>query len=235
MPERYAVYYAPLAESPLGAFGRSWIGRCAEKDVDVEQPRVDGVKPAELFELTRSPRHYGVHATLVAPFELDGGVSPDDVRREIAKVVNGYAPFVLSNLSVVAIGSFLAIVPKDQSVVESLAESLLKSLHRLRKPPTLAELERYRTRGLSPAQERLLARWGYPYVLDEYKFHITLTNSVVDKTLRKRLMKVLSQKTEKLLREVHPVGDVCIFRQPERIAPFVLEERIGFGVGGGRT
>ena len=43
------------------------------------------------------------------------------------------------------------------------------------RPPGAAELERRRKAGLSAAQEKMLLRWGYPYVLDEFRFHLTLT------------------------------------------------------------
>jgi hypothetical protein len=38
-----------------------------------------------------------------------------------------------------------------------------------------AQLARRREGGLTPAQDALLLRWGYPYVMEEFRFHITLT------------------------------------------------------------
>ncbi|HZD24872.1 MAG TPA: DUF1045 domain-containing protein, partial [Alphaproteobacteria bacterium] len=47
-----------------------------------------------------------------------------------------------------------------------------------RAPPQAAELAKRRAAGLTPRQEDLLRRWGYPYVMEEFRFHITLTGPV---------------------------------------------------------
>jgi len=43
---------------------------------------------------------------------------------------------------------------------------------------SLAELPCRRQAVLSPAQDALLVRWGYPYVMEYFRFHCSLTGSL---------------------------------------------------------
>jgi hypothetical protein len=72
---RFAVYFAPAPGSDLETFGCGWLGRGLRGE-DLPQPLVTGVAPARLAEITRSPRHYGFHGTLKAPFALADGTAP---------------------------------------------------------------------------------------------------------------------------------------------------------------
>ena len=40
------------------------------------------------------------------------------------------------------------------------------------------EVAKRRAAGLSPEQDTNLVEWGYPYVLDQFRFHITLTGKL---------------------------------------------------------
>lgn len=51
----------------------------------------------------------------------------------------------------------------------------LRALDRFRAPVSGAERARRRNAGLSPPQEALLAQEGYPKVMEEFRFHMTLT------------------------------------------------------------
>lgn len=235
MAGRYALYYAPPKASPLGAFGRSWLGRCAEDAVDVPQPCLGGVEPAQLRALTRAPRRYGFHATLVPPFEPAPGIGPRDIALAAGKTAKATPSFALSRLLVRTVGKFIAFVPEDQDEAAALAQGMLRALHPLRKPPGPGELERRRARGLTPEQERLLVRWGYPYVMDEYLFHMTLTGAIDNDRVRRRMLRVLSEETEVVRMGVHPVQDVSVFFQEYREAPFILAERVPLGAAGEDT
>jgi hypothetical protein len=45
-------------------------------------------------------------------------------------------------------------------------------------PLTEEELTRRRKAELTPEQDKLLVDWGYPWVLDEFNFHFSLTGSL---------------------------------------------------------
>jgi len=63
----------------------------------------------------------------------------------------------------------------DETELNALASTCVASLDNFRAPPTAAELTRRRAKGLSPEQDATLIRWGYPYVMEHFRFHITLT------------------------------------------------------------
>ncbi|ADU62175.1 MAG: DUF1045 domain-containing protein [Pseudodesulfovibrio sp.] len=229
MPERFAVYFAPVRESDLGRFGSQWVGRCARTGLPVEQPALPGLSRDQLRELTSAPRHYGFHATLVPPFALRESCSADNFLTRVHAVAGELHPFDLPLLTIREIGNFIALVPARQEAVAALAETCLRALGAFREPPSLAELERQRSRGLTPTQERLLADWGYPYVLGEYLFHLTLTGPVRDKARRKTLLRRLAEFTEPLRKAAHPVRDICVFHQEFTEAPFFLTHRVPLG------
>lgn len=229
MAGRYAIYYAPEKGSALDLFGKQWVGRCAETGAGLDQPDIRIVGREALHALTASPRHYGFHGTLSPPFRLKAGVGRDDLVSHAEAFASKLRPFDLEPLSVREIGSFLALVPSNQDTIASLASQCVTSFHPLREQPTLAEMERRRARGLTPAQERLLVQWGYPYVHDEFRFHLTLSNSIMDSGLRRNLMKVLNNMTASLRKMAHRVGEICIFHQEDEKSSFFLIQRIQLG------
>ncbi|MYF89607.1 MAG: DUF1045 domain-containing protein, partial [Boseongicola sp. SB0676_bin_33] len=74
---------------------------------------------------------------------------------------------------------FLALTPVgDAPALQCLAHNLVAELDWLRATPTGAELARRRAARLTSSQEANLLRWGYPYVMDEFRFHMTLTGKL---------------------------------------------------------
>lgn len=185
---RYAIYFAPAPDSPLGQAGAHWLGRCAATGQMLPQPELPGQPPGLLPTLTREPRRYGWHATLKAPFTLAEGLTPASLRRAVHALAATQQPFDLPPLSVQWLGNFLALVPDPgqpnhpgRTALNALAAACTTALHPLTQPLSDAELARRRQKStLSPAQDSLLQRWGYPYVLDAYRFHLTLSDSLGD-------------------------------------------------------
>lgn len=172
---RYAVYH--MAEGALARFGAQWLGWDAAAGRVVPQPDVSGF---DLGAATLVPRRYGFHATLVAPFRLGEGVSPDTVLQALGTFCAKAAPVRLARgLTLARPAGFLALVPAGQSAALSRLESqLVEAMNPLRAPLSEAEIARRRPERLSPAQRRNLDRWGYPFVRDEFRFHMTLTDSL---------------------------------------------------------
>jgi hypothetical protein len=195
----------------------------------VEQPILPGVDCHELRELTALPRHYGFHATLVPPLVLRQDCQAEDFLDHVRAVAESVHPFELPPLSVREVGNFIAMVPAGQEAVAALAETCLRALRPLGEPPSLAEIEKRRARGLTPVQGRLLADWGYPYVLQEYLFHFTLTGPVRDKARRRALRRRIADFTEPLREKTHHVHDICVFCQESREAPFFLTHTAPLG------
>ncbi len=61
------------------------------------------------------------------------------------------------------------------SRLQAFAAKCLEGFDFFRAPLSAADRERRTNSQLTRRQLELLDRWGYPYVLDEYRFHMTLT------------------------------------------------------------
>lgn len=173
--ERYAIYYAPPA-GPLADFTASWLGWDAAQGTAVPHPDIAGL-PAEVATLTATPRKYGFHGTIKPPFR------PTQTRRDLmddlAEFARTQAPVTLDRLQLTRLGGFLALTPRGETAaLSALAGDVVAALDHHRMAPTGAELARRRAAGLTPAQEANLLRWGYPYVMGEFRFHLTLTGNL---------------------------------------------------------
>ncbi len=175
--QRYAIYYI-LPPGPLAAFGAAWLGWDMEDGQPVPHPDLPDL-PRPVAELTATPRKYGLHGTLKPPFRLAEGLDAAALTDAIDALAELARPVTLEALRLDQIGGFLALTPAgDTDGLATLAASVVADLDPFRAPPPQAELDRRRAAGLTARQEALLRRWGYPYVMDEFRFHITLTGNL---------------------------------------------------------
>lgn len=176
---RYAVYFAPDESDPWWGAGSRWLGRCARTGGTLVQPQVDGIPPEQLAQLTEAPRRYGWHATLKAPFMLATGCSLPDLQRELGVVASQHRAFALPPLKVRRMGDFLALgIDGDDSAVQHIGAHCVTALHALAAPLPPSEVVRRRGKRLTERQEAMLQAWGYPHVLDQFRFHMSLTGSL---------------------------------------------------------
>ncbi|WP_323765177.1 DUF1045 domain-containing protein [Marinovum sp.] len=175
---RFAIYYLP-SEGALARFGAQWLGWDVAQGTEVAQPDL----PA-MAEVTATPRKYGFHATLKPPFRLAEGCDPAGLQAAVAEMAAGCPPALTEGLEPARLGSFLALVPKgDTAGIARVAATCVSALDRFRAPPAEGELTRRRKARLSERQEALLLRWGYPYVMEEFRFHLTLTGRLPRKAV----------------------------------------------------
>lgn len=178
--QRYAIYVT-LPEGPLADFGARWLGWDSVRGAECPHPALSGL-PRPVCDLTERPRKYGLHGTIKPPFFLAEGQSQTDLQRSFETLCADVQPLMLPPLTLARIGPFLAlIIDGDQTPLAALAARVVQDLDMYRAPPTDAELSRRNRSKLSAAQAALLDRWGYPYVMDQFKFHITLTGPLSDK------------------------------------------------------
>ncbi len=62
--------------------------------------------------------------------------------------------------------------------LQIFAASVVEAFEPFRAPLSDADIARRRPERLTEAQRKNLATWGYPYVMDEFRFHMTLTTQV---------------------------------------------------------
>lgn len=172
---RYAVYYTPTGS--LAAFGASWLGWDAAQGRAVPQPVIAGV---DLAAVTATPRRYGFHATMKAPFRLAEGQRASALEAALEAFCAAQAPVVLQGgLRHARLGTFQALIPAAESAaLRALEARLVPALDPFRAALTEAEITRRDPSRLTPRQRAQLARWGYPYVMEEFRFHMTLTGAL---------------------------------------------------------
>nr|WP_092886312.1 DUF1045 domain-containing protein [Roseicitreum antarcticum] len=178
--QRYAIYYTPPAGSELATRGAQWLGWDVDAGCAADQPTIGGL-PRPLAEITETPRKYGMHGTLKPPFRLAHGQSYDTFLTAATDIAAAMAPVNLGMLRVRALGPFLALIPEVQTpALETVAARVVTALDMFRAPLNAAEMARRRATPLTPQQDMLLRQWGYPYVLDEFRFHVTCTGKLSD-------------------------------------------------------
>lgn len=176
---RYAAYYAPAVGSPWWEFGSHWLGRCAATGEERPQPPIGAVTPDLQRELTAAPRRYGWHATLKAPFALAPGASATDLQARLGALCRARDAFDLPPFEVVLLDDFLALVTAAPCPpVDRLAEACVVDLHPFAAALSPGEVSRRRASRLSPEEDALLLRWGYPFVFEHFRFHLSLTGSL---------------------------------------------------------
>lgn len=228
---RYAIYYAPKEDSALGEFGDRWFGRNLGPNAS-DVPAYDiGIERDEFEHITMQPKKYGFHGTLKPPFELADGVTLNDLQVNVGNLTKKFRPFCLRNgLKLKTIGSFLALVPEIPSdELFHLAAGCVRELDELRKPLSMEKVKERRKSGLSERQDELLLEWGYPYVLEEFQFHLTLTSSI-KKSLQEKLAHSLSLILNPIIDSDIYFDDVVLFGDPGDGKSFQPLQRFRLGI-----
>ncbi len=228
--DRYAIYFAPAEDTPLWRFGIEWLGRDPVSGALLPQPQVPGLLPEALAAATESPRNYGFHATLKPPFHLADGASPEEVRQAGQAFAASRKPFDAPPVSLQRIGRFQAFALTGPCAkMDALAADCIREFDGFRAPPFADELAKRRGRGLSERQEAYLQQWGYPYVMEEFRFHMTMLGSTRDEALHATVTAYLEPLTRRFAEHPLHVDAICLYRQETRTAPFLLVERFPFG------
>jgi len=171
---RYGIYYTPR-HGALADFGAAWLGWDPVAGQSVAHPAVDGL-PCAISEITTSPRKYGLHGTIKPPFYLAVGMDADGLASNFEGLCSKLRPITMGGLVLARLGNFVALkIDGDQTPLTDLAATVVRELDVFRAPASQAEMARRRTANLSAEQEALLVQWGYPYVMEEFRFHMTLT------------------------------------------------------------
>lgn len=219
---RYAIYYAPRPDSRLWSLGSGWIGRDAATGTSVERPALPALTNCNLDRLTAAPRHYGFHGTLKAPFEPVPEFDEAELRRAVREFAAPRAPFEVS-LEVAQLGDFLALrSPGASPELEQLHRDCVRELDPFRAPLRPDDLARRRRRRLTPEQEAYLARWGYPYIFEYFRFHMTLTARMASRSSRAMIRDALADLFAPVLVDPLVVDGIALFAQSDREAPFML-------------
>lgn len=225
---RYAVYYAPPRDSALARFGAVWLGWDAEAGAEVDGPEPAGL-PRPRAEIVAAPRKYGFHATLKAPFRLAPAAELEGLEAALRDLAAEHAPFALP-LAMTAIEGFLALTPAEPlPYLDALAAACVTRLDGFRALARPDEIARRDPAKLVGRQSEYLAAWGYPYVLEQFRFHITLTGAL-PAAEQAAVRGVLDPLLGPVLAEPVAFEDLCLFGEAED-GRFHLLRRHRLGAG----
>jgi hypothetical protein len=159
MTERFAIYYAPAAESALWLGAQAWL----------TQPN--------LQDLAVSTRRYGFHATLKAPMELTDGADRAQLEMALSDFAGKHQGVALSGLAPRLIDGFLALTTEPQpQAVTDFAATVVTDFEPYRLAMSEVDRARRLKAPLTDRQIALVDEYGYPYVLEQFQFHMTLTD-----------------------------------------------------------
>jgi len=219
---RYAIYFTPPSGDALLKVAANWLGRSAFSGEAVKVPAIRTLAAEDIAALTEEPRRYGFHGTLKAPFRLDAAYEESDLLSAMMYFASSTRPFMIPRLQVQGIGPFFALVPEEPvAELNQLANDVVVSFDRFRAPLRDAEIAKRRPERLSEAQRQNLDRWGYPYVFDEFRFHMTLTGPV-DEKHRPQVERVLDDFFAPVLDDAVEIANLALFVEPEKGGPFEI-------------
>lgn len=228
MAARYAIYYAPDPQTALSQRAATWLGRDATTGTVCEQPCVTGFDSADFAALTADPRHYGFHATLKAPFSLAEGQSQSALIATTEAFAAGREAFT-APVAPMALGAFIAFrLTQSSPEMQQLHEAAVHEFDPFRARPAEAELANRRASGLTAEQDAHLVQWGYPYVFEHFRFHMTLTGRIKDEAQRHRLL-AAAEDFFAVDCGPHRFAAISLFYQPDRQAPFTILHQFPFG------
>jgi putative phosphonate metabolism protein len=224
---RYAIYYVPAPHSDLARFGAELLGYDAFGGADLPFPASIAQAVPDWHDLTRDPRQYGFHATLKAPFALIPGKSEAELIAACEVFAAAARPLPIIAPVVQAISSFIAVVPANPSVdLNQLAADCVRDFDPFRTPLTADDRARRNPSALTPAQVDHLDRWGYPYVMDDFRFHMTLSGRVGAER-RDHLVALLRQHFSALDLRALTIDRIAISRQDDAGARFQVLAHFG--------
>lgn len=223
---RYAIYYTP-PQSPFAAFCTAWLGWDMAAGLRVTRPDVAGLQE-DPEALTETPRRYGLHATIKPPFQLAKGVQVEALDQALASFCQKQAPIMLAGLQLSRLGRFLALTQVENNTgLTVMASRVVRDFDIFRAPLTDAQTERRQAAGLTPRQKANLVAWGYPYVMEDFRFHITLTGKM-PKAQVAPVMQSLQAVLTPLLPRPFVVEGLSLAGEDAK-GQFHLIQRYGFG------
>ncbi len=220
MSERYAIYYAPPTTSELWQRASRWLGRDPATG-NVPNDGIAGIDGATLTAITPSATRYGFHATLKAPFPLADGKSREELEATLHTFSLRHGRVSLGPLELRLLDGFLALTPVVQSeALTDFAGQVVAGFEPFRAPMSASERERRLKSNLTAYQIGLMDHYGYPYVMDQFLFHMTLTDRMKPEQ-QEAVIAAASEWFAPVLGNPVMLDRLTLFHEPEPGEPFL--------------
>ena len=220
--ERYAIYFAPADDSALGIFGASILRRKAHSaDTWLNPDLPFNFDNTDLWlQCINKPARYGFHATLKAPFELSTTHRAEQLLDDVEKFCKQQQRMPLHNLAPRRTRRFDALAFDQQpEAVHRFANQCVEHFEPYRGALTEADLTRRHQDPLTREQQHYLDQFGYPYVFNQFNFHMTLSGTMPDED--NGYLQWLSTIYPMMVKETPVLDRLSVFHQPDRNTPFV--------------
>ncbi|QQO15460.1 DUF1045 domain-containing protein [Bradyrhizobium diazoefficiens] len=222
---RYAIYFAAGSDSAITRFGAELLGYDAYTGHELPFP-ADALHVApDWRDVTGDPRKYGFHATLKAPIALASGKSEAELMAACAAFAAKARPIPAIRPVVDSISGFIAVIPAEPvDALQEFAADCVREFDSFRPPLTAEDRARRKPDKLSERQRDYLDRWGYPYVMEEFRFHMTLTGRL-DAERRGPILEMLRDRFAALKVDTLEIDRIALFRQDDAKVRFrIIDE-----------
>jgi putative phosphonate metabolism protein len=217
---RYAIYFAAGADSALSRFGAELLGYDAYTGNELPFPRQALEIAPDWRDVTADPRKYGFHATLKAPMALTPGKTDAELMAACASFAGKARSLPVIRPVVDSISGFIAVIPAEPvDSLQQLAAECVRDFDCFRPALTAEDRARRKPEKLSERQRDYLDRWGYPYVMEEFRFHMTLTGRL-DTERRGPILEMLRERFAALKIDALVIDRVALFRQHDASGRF---------------
>lgn len=219
-PSRYAIYFAAGSDSALSRFGAELLGYDVYTGNELPFPAEAARLAPDWREITADPRKYGFHGTLKAPMALAPGRTEAELLAACVAFAGEARTIPVIRPIVDAISGFIAVIPAEPVVaLQELAADCVRAFDGFRTALTAEDRARRKPEKLSERQRDYLDRWGYPYVMEEFRFHMTLTGRL-DAERRRPILETLRARFAALRLDALAIDRIALFKQDDAGARF---------------
>jgi putative phosphonate metabolism protein len=217
---RYAIYYAPAPGTELDRFGAQLLGYDAHSGDDLLFPGESPELPPDWHDLTKDPRKYGFHATLKPPLSLADGKTEAGLLSACEAFADSPREIPIIRPIIDSISGFIAVVPAEPpAALIRLAADCVSAFDDVRAPLTAEDRARRNPAKLTARQLDHLDRWGYPYVMEDFRFHMTLTGRLAAER-REAIITTLQERFALLGLRSLAIDRIALFRQHDADSRF---------------
>ena len=169
---------------------------------------------------TKIPSAYGLHATFKAPFRIKEDVSPFSLQEALQAFCASRKAPGTGRLTLGGHQHYLTMVLKEKEAdVDWLAAEVVTKFDRFRAPLTDEDRKAREIEDMTPRQAALLEQFGYPYVLSDFRFHISLAGPLSEPELDE-VTRALAPRVEPMLSEPLEIEGLTLLGEPEDAGVF---------------